>query len=169
MVTKNGNKIDIKRLRSMYSASSINKTAFDSFAAREKNSAETKVERMLYLLSQAGLAEVGRKDVVDLFRELQEANCGEFLIGRRGHFSRFAWGVSLIDVGQVAAGEAETVEVLSEAEKQNVEAEEAQTADIEHAFNLRPDSRVVLRLPKNFTGAEAMRLADFIKTLPFSA
>jgi len=169
MVAKNGNTIDIKRLQSLYASSAVNKAAFDSFAQREKNSAETKVERMLQILWQAGAAQASRKDVVDLFRGLEQANCGEFRIGRRGHSSRFGWSVSLIDVGQAAAGETATVDPLSDDEKQSAEADDSKAEEIEHPFNLRPGSRIVLKLPKDLTRTEATRLADFIKTLPFES
>lgn len=169
MVYKNGNTIDIKCLRTMYGASQVNKAAFNYFAAREKNSAETKVERMLQVLSQGGLNDVGRNGIVDFFRELEEAKCGKFVSGRRGHASRFAWSVSLVDVGQAASGEAETVSPLTEDEKHDAQVEEAQVDDIEHIFNVRENSKLVLRLPKNLTSSEAARIADFVKTLPFGA
>jgi hypothetical protein len=38
---------------------------------------------------------------------------------------------------------------------------------LEHQFRLRRDVRVSFRLPADFNSAEASRLADFIKTLPF--
>jgi hypothetical protein len=167
MVTKNGNSIDIKRLQTLYAVSEVNKAAFDSFARREKISTETRVERMLQVLYEAGRADASRKDVVDLFKALEQAHCGEFLIGRRGHSSRFAWSVSLIDVGQAAAGETATVDPLSEAEKAADEPDDSALDHIEHGFVLRPGVKIAFKLPKDLTKVEAGRMADFIRTLPF--
>lgn len=168
MVGKNGSSIDIKRLQAMYSESQLNKAVFDSFAIRERNSAETRVERMLQIVWQAGIGDASRRDIVNFFRDLQAAKCGEFFVGRRGHSSRFVWSVSQIDVGQAAAGEAETVDVLSDVERQTAEVDDAQADEIEHTFNLRPGAKITIKLPTDFSTSEAARFADFIKTLPFT-
>ncbi len=45
---------------------------------------------------------------------------------------------------------------------------QANGSSIKHIFRLREDFSVKMRLPADLTANEAFRLADFIKTLPFS-
>ncbi len=39
---------------------------------------------------------------------------------------------------------------------------------LRHNYNLRPDFQVTIPLPVDLTHSEAARLADFVRTLPFS-
>lgn len=166
MAQKNGKVIDLKRLQILYSGSSVNKEAFDHFASRLNNSRETKVERLQDLLRFKGI-EASRKEIIELFRGLEEANCGEFVTGRHGHSSRFAWSVSLVDVGQAAAGETASVDPLTESDRQAEDPEEVSANLLPHRFVLRPGIEVSLPLPRDLTKVEATRLADFVRTLPF--
>lgn len=161
--------IDIRRLKALYADSGFNKSVFQFFAQRGRTSSETTVERMLQVLQQTGVETGSRKDVLELFRGLEEAHCGEFVIGRRGHSSRFLWRVSLIDVGKVAAGEVAPIGTLTNASERLAIEEEVRTSWLEHAYNLRPDSRVTLSLPADLTKQEAGRLADFVRSLPFDS
>src|SRR5690606_27511620 len=106
---------------------------------------------------------------VEFFKQLAEANCGEFVVGRKGHSSRFEWGVGLVSVGRVASGQLNQVERLADVElsRELDDGADAEPDELNHRFKLRPDFEVDLRLPRDLTTAEAGRLADFARTLPF--
>jgi hypothetical protein len=159
---------DTEPLRTLYTLRPTNKAALDHFAGRRYSSTRTTVERLQALLRQEG-HDVPRGDIIDLFKGLEAAKCGKFVVGRKGHPSRFEWSVSLISVGRAAAGEVTEVQALSESEQNAViEEEEAGGGWIAHCFVLRPGVEVRLDLPSDLTNAEADRLAEFVRALPFS-
>lgn len=89
-----------------------------------------------------------RQRIVSALRRLEEQGLGKFIVGRRGQPSRFkhrrdgqpkTQAPPLIDPGRM----------------------------VEHLYQLRPDLRIGVELPADLTAAEAGRLADFVKTLPF--
>jgi hypothetical protein len=158
--------VDKKKLEALYSLSPVNKSAFDYFASRERNSRSMKVELLQHRLRTAG-AEASRKDVIDLFRELEAARCGTFFVGRKGHSSRFQWNVSLVSAGRLAAGEAVEVDVLKESDPELQDSEEETL--ITHRYVLRPDTEIEIALPADVTPTEVNRVANFVRTLSFAA
>ena len=167
MAGSNGGKPDTAALRKLYTASNAAKAAFDHFAQRQNNSVRTTVDRLLVALRQDA-HDVARSDIVDLFKGLESARCGSFVIGRKGHPSRFEWAVSLVDAGRSASGEAVRVEAISEKDKAETAEEEASASMLEHRYRLRPDVELKLELPANLSAAEAARIAEFVRTLPFA-
>jgi len=154
-------------LRKLYSSSRSAKAAFDYFAQRQNGSARTTVDSLQVALRRDG-NDVARSDIVDLFKSLEAAECGSFVIGRKGHPSRFEWRVSLIDVGRSAAGEAVKVEAITDAERADSEELDEVETLLEHRYRLRPEVELRFELPLNLTPAEAVRISDFIRTLPFA-
>ena len=102
----------ISRLRELYAASPVAKAFFDHTARRERDQSETKVDRILVLLKSDGYP-FKRREIIELFRKLQEQGCGQFIEGRRGWPSRFVWSVGLTSVGKAAAGEPQTIDHIS--------------------------------------------------------
>ena len=92
--------------------SPVAKAFFDHAARRERDQSETKVDRILVLLRAEG-HEFRRRDIIALFRKLQEQGCGQFVEGRRGWPSRFVWSAGLTSVGRAAAGEPQTIARIS--------------------------------------------------------
>jgi hypothetical protein len=152
-------------LRALYADSEVAKAALDHFAGRQKSSSQTSVDRLQALLRGLGTP-ASRAEIVEFFKALEATHCGEFVIGRKGHPSRFVWAVSLISAGQAAAGETINVEALSETEPAELE-DEATSGLLDHRFRLRPELELTVSLPPNLTVAEAVRIADYVKTLPF--
>jgi len=163
MATKEANKIDLKKLKQLYKDSAAARAVLDHLASRERNWSSTTVDRIqTNVLADGG--NVSRADIVWVFRELEACGCGEFKAGRKGWSSRFEWAVQMVGVGQAAAGETEKVEEITEEDK----GEEAGASSLKHSFRLRPDVTTTIELPADVTSSEAQRLADFIKTIPFS-
>src|SRR2546421_2138065 len=104
---------NIDALQQLYKQNPVAKVFFDHIAGRERDQSETKVDRILLLLNRVGEREFQRREIIDLFRRLQDQGCGQFVEGRRGWPSRFVWSVGLTGVGKVAAGESHTIEDIS--------------------------------------------------------
>jgi hypothetical protein len=157
--------VDVLGLKNLYRENAVAQALLDWFAERRNDSSRTNVDRVLAVLSHAGIP-ASRAAVTEIFRELERLGCGEYFIGRRGWRSRFEWKVSLVSVGQVAAGEAVPIEEVAPDPVADAE-EEAASEMLQHTFALRLGLHITFGLPGDLTTTEATRLADFIKTLPF--
>ena len=71
--------IDI--LRQLYRESPVAKAFFDHAARREYDQSETKVDRILVLLRAEKHPFFQRRDIIALFRQLQDCGCGQFVEG----------------------------------------------------------------------------------------
>lgn len=152
---------DLDGLRDLYKKNAVARLFLDHAAQRERERAETSVERTQAILTANG-HEVSRGDIVDLYQELEKLNFGKFIIGRRGRSSRFAWTVSIVSVGKAAAGEPQVIAAAAEPGVAAAEVSET----LAHTYHLRRDTPVTIELPTDLTRQEAERLAAFIKTLP---
>lgn len=153
-----------EELKELYANSAIATAFLDHMAARRRNQSETKVDRVLTVLSNEGF-EFTRGDIVDLLQKLEEFGCGQFVIGRRGWPSRFVWSVGSLAASRLAGGEIQVVENVT-SEEDTVEKIEEIDELITHLFNLRPDLAVNVRLPADLTQKEAERLSLFMHSLP---
>lgn len=167
-----GNGIDVSGLRNLYSDNACAKAILDYVASRKKNSGKTDVGRLEIVLRQEG-GKFSRREVIAALKQLEELHCGFFIIGRRGQPSRFEWAVDMTVLGKVAQGEQIEVGVLGVPNGEIEEIEESepeiQTETLRHVYMVRPDFSVALNLPKDLTTKESLRLAEFIKTLPFNS
>ena len=127
-----------------------------------------------------------RPHIIRFLKQLEKWKLGNFKAGRRGHDSRFEspWNLKLIGQRVSLPSFANERAIDVEEEEQNESdtrciAEQGCTAgnlniegvvhqSLDHRFMLRPDYLVNIQLPVDFSIAEASRLADFIKALPFS-
>ena len=159
------NKVDIEKLRKLYQENDLARAVLDHFASRERNWGTTTIDRIHSNLLNEG-QNVYRRDVIQVFRKLEDCGCGRFTAGRKGRKSRFEWDVQMVGVGQVAAGETEQVEEVSQEEKGE---ENEGNSLFKHTFRLRSDQSVTVELPVDLTAQEAARMARFIETLPFQA
>src|SRR5260370_41167916 len=100
---------NIDALRQLYNQSSVAKAFFDHAARRERDQSETKVARILVRLKRDG-NEFQRREIIDLFRKLQEQGCGQFVEGRRGWPSRFVWSAEMTSIARAAAGGLQVIE-----------------------------------------------------------
>lgn len=139
--------------------SDVNRSFFELLSRRHRNAAVTTVEQAMEWTKGE------RREVVELFKQLDETAIGTFVIGRRGASSRFEWAVRLTDVGYAYAGEIEEIEPASQNDLEDEIVLNEQL--VEHEYRLRPDLKVVLSLPSNLTKREAERLSSYIATLPY--
>ncbi len=95
--------------------------------------------------------------VISVFRSLEDGGYGTLLLGRRGKQTRFVWNDS----------NKETLEFSLEKGGENNERETQDVETITHQFVLRPNFKVTIVLPSDFSGEESERFSAFIKSLPF--
>lgn len=108
--------------------------------------------------------QVGRREIVDVFKALDAANAGRFIVGRRTKPSRFRWGMDWSGLAKdVDAGAG----VDSGGRDPGIDGDREEVRLVEHRYRLRPSYEVLLMLPTDLSKLEASRLADFVKTLPF--
>ena len=110
-----------------------------------------------------------RAEAVKFFKELAATGCGRFLSGRRGQPSRIEWDVNAKEVGRefldfVDGDENSVAEVSATPEIDELPSEAFHC----HPFLLRPGVSVNIELPLDLTVEESRRLADFVRTLPFT-
>ena len=163
MVEIENGTVAVDKLHAAYTIADSARTVLDYFASRSNNARETKTETLLKTLAKQGTA-VKRPDLIDLFRTLEDAGCGRYIAGRRGHPSRFRWNVALTSVGRVAGGGEERIAGVDAGMDVGDLPDEPM---LSHDYRLRPGLTVRLALPSDLTAGEAARLAEFIRSLPF--
>jgi DNA-binding MarR family transcriptional regulator len=165
--------VDKQALRRLYRSDKAAKALLDHLAGRERNwGEEVDVDRL------AAKVEVPRPDVVRALKAFEEVGLGRYISGRRGLKSRFRRYVDLLVVARYASGQAGDIDEVSLAAASEDEALDATGAlsdvsrngssDLTHRFQLRPDAPISFDLPRDLTSSEADRLANYIRTLPFS-
>lgn len=117
-------------LRQLYREKAVARAFFDHAARRARDQSETKVSRIQALLRAEG-GDFSRHDIIELFRNLEEQGCGQFVEGRHGWPSRFVWSTGMTSVGRAAVGRSEAVEQISrdEGSEQDYEVPDAQQPD----------------------------------------
>lgn len=111
-----------------------------------------------------------RPTAVKFFKDLAAAGCGEFLTGRRGQPSRIEWHLKAKEVGQEFVSYLQEVESPAATHQGVDEVSEPVSEDFHrHQFLLRPGVQINIELPLDLTVEESVRLADFVRTLPFHA
>jgi hypothetical protein len=106
-------------VRELYRTNENARLLFDWAAQRERDAKETSIERISQVIRST------RGEAVALARELEGAECGEFVVGRRGSKSRLVWSYSPISLGQTASGEDDRLEGISNPVSEDEEGEEA--------------------------------------------
>lgn len=98
----------VEAVQTLYEEDPNAKKMFDWTATLRRDATMTTIDTISRELG------ISRKASVALARELEDAGCGEFIVGRRGSSSRFKWAHSRVSLGRVAAGETEEIEDVSD-------------------------------------------------------
>lgn len=162
---------DIKSIKNLVETSNVARDFFESLSARVKNYRITTVDQAMR--STKG----GRREVVDLFKQMEALGLGYFIVGRRSGVSRFEWSVRMVETARAALGDLdlEAIEPLESEELDELETEEIEDDEdmddhqfVRHSFVLRPRSApFIFVLPEDLTEHEAQRLSRFMLSLPF--
>lgn len=128
---------------------------------------------------------LGRSDIIEVFKILEELGWGSFKSGRRGRKSRFEANIyrkaNISSIGKLAAdtlandtvddvngksGIKDRGNSLSNNGRSSINEKEIPSL-LTHKYYLRENCSVNIELPSDLTATEAERLACHIKTLPF--
>lgn len=94
-----------KVIRDLYQKDSGARALFDWAANRKNDAAETNVERIIQVAS------ISHQEANELAKNLRDAGCGEYIIGRKGWKTRVRWLFGLRSLGQAARGQGKLEEV----------------------------------------------------------
>lgn len=162
-------KINPKDIMAIVALSDTAKVFLESLANRDKNRKVTTVDQVV------SRYKVPRRDVIEMFKAMDEAGLGAFILGRRNQPSRFSWTTRMKDVGQAAIGETEEIDEIDEDEfvstgdDISIEEDDDFLDCYDHPFKLRAGFEpITLSLPKDLTPQEADRIASFVKSLPIT-
>ena len=142
---------DLKsQVRRIAAKSPIFATAFAILGQRSQNRTAVTVERLAGdITGKDDAIRHPKGDVIEFFRELEEANVGKFLVGRRGAKSRFEWSVPMREVVVAALG----TETDAAPDVSNGDDSPAASLGPERTFPLRANLTISLRLPIDLTVA----------------
>lgn len=162
--------INAVTIQALGNESSLNSRFFGWLTKRQKHSAEITVN-----YAQRIIGDCTRSDVITLFKSLEKAGLGEFILGRRGGVSRFFWHVNLPDVGRAYEGLLDEIEQLDKAQEwmegEDIDddaesAEEDQKSGwLQHKFPLRRGVVVTINLPEDLTESDAKRMSTWLMSL----
>lgn len=88
----------VEGLQEMYASDPAARALFDWAAERKNDASETSIS---YMAQKAGTSEA---NATRLARRLDELECCQYIVGRRGGTSRVAWSYSLKSIGKAARG-----------------------------------------------------------------
>ena len=167
------------RLRKAYSKSPLARAIADYFATLDEAATKADVSAIVAALPAQ---HQHRQNVVAFLKDLEQWKLGDFKAGRRGYDSRLESPISLRKIGQTARQadrkEASDVADVSE-DSEDIHCKSGNDAlppnsngiphrqNLTHQFLLRPNYLLTVKLPVDLTRAEANRLAEFVKSLPF--
>lgn len=129
----------VQAVQALYDRNSNAKELFDWTASLQRDATATTIDRIAQVL------DISRKSAVSLAQDLEEAGCGEFVVGRRGSPSRFEWSYSRVSLGQVAAGEADEIEDVCDP----ISEKEEEALSSEHSAEPMSISRAKVLLAKS--------------------
>lgn len=88
-------------LKRLYRGNSTARLILDYFASRDRNRESTNFNRVMAIMSAQDEAPT-RARMREVFRTFEKLGFGTFVVGRRGHPTRFLWNTPLIEVGEMA-------------------------------------------------------------------
>ena len=147
-------------LQDLYESNQAARSLLDYYAERERSSKKTSVDRAEFVTGE------DYYDLVAVFKKLESIGVGKFLVGRKGHESRMVWDYDVVSIGQAAQSKEDELEpVPKDAEENDGREDEVKMKD--HEFYLRPDLKLSLTLPDNFTVEDANKMKAWIDFIIF--
>lgn len=153
----------IEGLKRLYGRDPTAKVLLDKLSERKNGATLTKAKRAATISGEE------YRRVIAVFKELEELGLGRFVAGRKGHDSRMEWAFDVRTLGPVARGAKMALEeVPFDAEDDDeTNGRETESGLIMHAFQLRADCSVEIKLPVDVTQKEVERLGMWLRSIPF--
>jgi len=96
-----GSDVNFAGLRAAYQEDELVRLVIDHFASRENNQTVTKIDTFVGVLERAGTP-APKSTIVRAFRRLDALGVGRFIVGKRGHATRFEWQEKSLSVRGLA-------------------------------------------------------------------
>jgi hypothetical protein len=141
------------------------------FAARKRNATATELDAIVGLpeVERMGTPQSVKRDAILFFRALEKAGYGQFVVGRRGKHTRFTWSRSLLDFASEALRGLADLPADQPGQRPETVRRAEPAVQITHSIAVRPGLGVTFDLPEDLSAAEAERLANLIKNIPFTS
>src|SRR5215469_14573825 len=157
-----------KALNGMYESNGNFRTIFHELSNMPRQD-ETVIDALCAKLGKIGKT-IPHADIVTFFRNLDEFGAGQYIVGRKGHPSRFRWGADSVTIGTPALPAAiPAASIPSPYTDSNgthdIPLGEAPTVLIRHKYHLRPHLVITLELPTDISTTEATRIGQFVALL----
>jgi hypothetical protein len=123
---------------------------------------------------------VDRHGAVELLKKLQRAKLGHYVVGRRGHDTRFVWhydpkrlleGVRERNNQQLGGSlqikDENKFDLKESISNMTTALPQSSRNTVMHKFMLRPDYEVALQLPADLAMKEVDRISAWLRTVPF--
>ena len=150
----------VESLQELYKSNQAARSLFDYYAARARSSKKTSVDRAEFVTGE------DYYDIVAVFKTLEAIGVGKFLVGRKGHESRMVWDYDVISIGQTAQSlEDELEPVPKDAEEDDGRDDAVKMKD--HEFYLRPELKISLSLPNDFSESDANKMKAWLDFIVF--
>lgn len=146
--------VDVKALATWSSSGSVAAEVALCFSAQDEIATEIAVDAIEANICARGI-HVLRRHLTAELRALENLGFGRLVIGRKNHKSRFLAPAGIQRIGLAALGEPISA---VDRDDRNI---------VHHRIALRPDFELTIPLPRDFSAAEAERLINFIRVLPF--
>lgn len=148
------------RLRKLGEDYSYAEDIFEYLSYNEKSYLAHSVERV------ARGTGVDYYNSVKIFKVLDEMGMGSFVVGRKGHDTRFLWKFDSRSVGKVGIGKSYNILPIN---KNTYDYDGLKPSEQikKHEFYLREDYLLSIDLPSDFNQRDFARLSKWLATIPF--
>jgi hypothetical protein len=141
-----------------------------TLASRKNNATATELDAIVNSpeVEKTGARPNVKRDAIVFFRDLEKIGYGQFVVGRRGRSTRFIWSRPLRDLATQAVAFLSASDADQPTPPEMLRPQrEGPPSQIAHSFAVRPALSVTFELPEDLTAAEAERLANLIRNIPF--
>ncbi len=164
--------MDVQKVQSLVDTHSGVRALVRRVKQRKNDANFTTADTVQWFVDDSG-EQIGRGSAVDALRELANAGCGDFKVGRGSQKTRIIWAESPLKMLAAIA----VAPVVGDLIEQKIDGNELKANAVEPVniqtfrfdFPLRQSFPVTLSLPSDMTVDERKRLSDVILTLPASA
>ena len=108
--TNQNNQGEIMNLETVANQNEVSKQVFRALAGKERAIRVTSVTN-LYRTIHKAKPSIDEQEILQVFKDLEKANMGKLIIGRRNNHNRFVWNYNLKDVAQLATGKTKVNEL----------------------------------------------------------
>lgn len=100
MSTTPESELDLEKIKSVIAEKPRYKAIFETYLERRRGRQDSTPSRMRRVLRETNKGDYPLPELMEFYREMQEAGAGRWVAGRHGKEGRFLWGFDLISVAE---------------------------------------------------------------------